>query len=197
MAGVEEDDALLQRASAGERAAFAQLRDALRAPVRHFTYRLLSNAADCFEAVDEIEQDVFFALHRNLARVQSAEHLRPFVYRVCRNLCYDLMRKQASRRTRPLEVDVPGACALPALAAPDDGIAWAILYGEVQRTIDRLPYRQRVALILYAEEGLSYEQIAEATRTDLGTVKWRIFYGRKRLRRFLRPDLLEALGLSG
>jgi DNA-directed RNA polymerase specialized sigma24 family protein len=51
-------------------------------------------------------------------------------------------------------------------------------------------------MILYCEEDLSYEQIAEAMATDIGTVKSRIHYARKNLVKLLRPEILEALGIK-
>lgn len=66
----------------------------------------------------------------------------------------------------------------------------------MQKAIDRLPEIQRQAIILYCEEDLTYAQIAEAMGTDIGTVKSRIFYGRKNLRKLLKPEILEALGIE-
>ena len=71
-----------------------------------------------------------------------------------------------------------------------------MLHSEVQKAINRLPEIQRQAIILYCEENLTYAQIAEAMGTDIGTVKSRIFYGRKNLRNLLKPEILEALGIE-
>ena len=62
--------------------------------------------------------------------------------------------------------------------------------------MDRLPELQRQTMILYCEEDLTYAQIAEAMTTDIGTVKSRIYYGRKNLRKLLKPEILEALGIE-
>ena len=56
-----------------------------------------------------------------------------------------------------------------------------------------LPELQRQTLILYAEEEMSYGEIAQAMNCSMGTVKSRLFYARKTLRHFMRPDTLKVL----
>ena len=62
--------------------------------------------------------------------------------------------------------------------------------------MERLPELQRQALILFSEEGLSYNEIAEAMDTSIGTVKSRLFHAKQGLRRLLRPDTLQALDVE-
>jgi len=189
----EGEGKLWQRARNGDHGAFDALQRKLEAPVRRFVVRLLGRQAD---AVDEVMQDAFLALYRNRSHITSADHLRPFLYRVARNLCYDAHRRRARRPDVPLgESDDQGPLPLEPRPAPDDAVTWGILYSEVQKAIDKLPEPQRQALVLHSQQDLSYEQIAEATATDINTVKSRIFHGRKKLRRILRPDVLEALGI--
>jgi RNA polymerase sigma-70 factor (ECF subfamily) len=192
---------LLQRAQGGERAAFDGLQQQLQPRLRRFIGRLLGSYGGPGGPEDEVLQDAFFSLYCNLQRINSTEHLLPFLFRVCRNLCYDAARRRRSRRSLPLEDASVAQLAGPRLSipqhpAPDDAVAWGLLYGEVQRAIDYLPPLQQAALVLYSQEGLSYDQVAEAMGCDAGTVKSRIYYARRGLRRLLRPDVLEALGLG-
>jgi len=76
---------------------------------------------------------------------------------------------------------------------PEEVAHWLMIQLEVRETIDRLPENQRQALILYAEEGLSYAEIAEAMNTNIGTIKSRLFHAKQNLRRLVRPEVLEAL----
>ena len=61
--------------------------------------------------------------------------------------------------------------------------------------MERLPEQQRQTLILYHLEDLTYDQIAQATETDIGTVKSRLYYARRNLARLLNPQTLAALGI--
>ena len=188
---------LFEEAKASNRTAFDRLQEILDASVRRFVRRLVGIS----QVEDDIVQDAFLALYMNLERLESSEHLRPFLFRVVRNRCYDTLRRQGRFRYVPLEAASQDSAVSPSLLTdrhkqPDEELHWKLLYSEVQKAIDRLPEIQRQAIILYCEENLTYAQIAEAMGADIGTVKSRIFYGRKNLRNLLNPEILEALGIE-
>ena len=188
---------LFEQAKANNRTAFDRLQEILDASVRRFVRRLVGIS----EAEDDIVQDAFLALYMNLERIESSEHLRPFLFRVVRNRCYDTLRRQGRFQFVPLDVASEDSAVNPSFLTnrrqqPDEKLHWILLYSEVRKAIDRLPEIQRQAIILYCEENLTYAQIAEAMGTDIGTVKPRIFYGRKNLRKLLKPEILEALGIE-
>lgn len=188
---------LFEEAKASNRTAFDRLQEALEPSVRRFVRRLVGIS----ETEDDIVQDAFLALYMNLDRLESSEHLRPFLFRVVRNRCYDTLRRRGRFQFVPWEAVSEDSTVNPSFLTdrrkqPDEQLHWKLLYSEVQKAIDRLPEIQRQAIILYCEENLTYAQIAEAMGTDIGTVKSRIFYGRKNLRNLLMPEILEALGIE-
>src|SRR5690606_22998469 len=76
---------------------------------------------------------------------------------------------------------------------PEEVAHWLMIQLEVREAIDRLPDNQRLALIMFAEEGLSYAEIATAMNTSVGTIKSRLFHAKQNLRRMVRPEVLQAL----
>ncbi len=193
------EEQLLQRARAGDRRAFDALQLALQPQVRRFAAHILGNrlaADDLMAALDEIAQDVFLALFRSLARVTSVEHLRPFLFRVCRNCCYDRMRRTRGRYRQPLDDEAEDGGEWAGQPPPDEATMWLLAWDEAEAAMAGLPEPQRLALYLYAEEGMSYEEVAAATQVDLGTVKSRVFSARKKLRARMSPGLLQALGFT-
>ena len=191
-----EENQLFEEAKATSREAFDRLQEILDASVRRFVRRLVGFS----EAEDDIVQDAFLALYMNLERLESSEHLRPFLFRVIRNRCYDTLRRQGRFQSVSLDAASEDSAVSPFLTdrgkQPDEQLHWRLLYAEVQKAINRLPEIQRQAIILYCEENMTYAQIAEAMGTDIGTVKSRIFYSRKNLRNLLKPEILEALGIE-
>ena len=188
---------LFEKAKTSNHTAFDRLQETLDASVRRFVRRLVGIS----EAEDDIVQDAFLALYMNLERLESSEHLRPFLFRVVRNRCYDTLRRQGRFQFVPLEAASENSAVNPSFLTdqrkqPHEQLHWKLLYSEVQKAIDRLPEIQRQTIILYCEENLTYAQIAEAMGTDIGTIKSRIFYGRKNLRNLLKPEILEALGIE-
>jgi RNA polymerase sigma-70 factor (ECF subfamily) len=142
-------------------------------------------------------QDALLALYLNLGRIEPPGKLRPFVYRVVRNRCYDHLRVRLRRRIEALDAieeydaDQPATPELP----PDEQAHWRLIYAEVQAAMEQLPELQRQTLILYSVEAFTYAEIAEAMNTSVGTVKSRLFYAKKNLRGLLTPATLETLGL--
>jgi RNA polymerase sigma-70 factor, ECF subfamily len=188
---------LFQRVRTGDKAAFDRMRAQLEPRVRRFIVRLVGKSA----SEDDILQDAFLALYTNRARIEPIENLLPFLFRIVRNRCYDELRRKGrfqwvSLDEEPEQTGITPAALLDGRPTPDDTVQWALAMAEVRKGIDRLPELQRQTLILYCEEELSYEQIAAAMGCDLGTVKSRLHNGRRHLRRNLRPEVLQTIGIK-
>lgn len=184
---------LLRQAQAGDMDAFADLQTRLDGAIRRLVWRLIGTHPE----EDDIVQDSMIALYLNLDRIQPAEKLRPYLFRIVRNRCYDLLRKR--RRFEYLSLDdepVEMWASLHAGAAegqPEEVAHWLLLRLEVQTAMNKLPELQRQTLILHAEEGLAYQEIAEAMDTSIGTVKSRLFYAKKTLRQLVSAETLHWL----
>jgi RNA polymerase sigma-70 factor (ECF subfamily) len=189
----EREQELLEQARSGDHEAFADLQHELEPPIRRFVRRLIGY----HEAEDDIIQTIFIALFRNMHRIDPVSNLRPYVYRMARNRCYDELRSQGRFQKISLD-DEPAEMwisftAGEETAQSEDVAHWLLLQLEVREAIDRLPELQRQTLILYAEEEMSYVEIAEAMKCSVGTVKSRLFYAKKTLRQLVRPETLKAL----
>src|SRR4051794_14426676 len=90
--GRETADALT-RAQAGDHAAFAELVREHQGMVFGLAYNFLRHHAEA----EDLAQDVFVALHQNLARVESAAHVRYWLCRVTSRRCIDRVRRLSWR----------------------------------------------------------------------------------------------------
>lgn len=180
-AGSSDGD-LLACFRAGEPAAFDRLVERWQGPLLRFASSLLRSD----EAAEDAVQDSFLRLIRKGPPAGSDGLLGPWLFRVCRNLCYDAMKTDARERKRRLQARPPGEEAAPA-AALERGELAALL----SRELERLPAREREVLRLKVHEGLSYLQIAEVTGLAAGTVGWLIHRALNQLCERLRA--VEAL----
>lgn len=178
---------LLYEAQEGDKDAFALLQDEYEAAIQRFVRRMMKNPDD----VDDIVQRTFIALYMNLDRIDPPEKLRPFLFRVARNLCYDNLRKYYRRDEMALQ-DCEHRLETEHLS-PEDTAHWNLMLEQVRKAIDCLPEIHRDTLIFYVEEGLSQAEIADIMETEVGTVKSRLFYARKLLKQTVSPDILQAL----
>jgi RNA polymerase sigma-70 factor (ECF subfamily) len=127
-------------------------------------YRILGNRADALDA----SQEVFVAVFRKAASFRHQSAFTTWLYRLTVNACNDHARRR-SRLPQPAEaVDVASP---DAIGRADDRIA-------IAGALARLPLEQRTAVVMRDLLGLSYEEIAEATGSAVGTVKSRISRGR-------------------
>jgi RNA polymerase sigma-70 factor (ECF subfamily) len=180
-------------AQAGQLGAFEGLYAQLAPDVTRFVRRLLRDDP----CSDDVVQDTFISLFIHLADITPPEKLRPFVFRVARNACYDVMRAWGRRVGVSLDDDAAHeriAFELHDHAdAPDEAAHWVLLGIEVREAIDQLPEAQRQTLILFCEQDFSQAEIAEVMGVSVGTVKSRLFNAKKTLRGLVRPEVLAAI----
>lgn len=185
-----------ERARGGDRAAFDRLRHSLEPDIQRFVRRLIGTS----HSADDVIQDAFLSLFMNIHRIEPLSNLRPFLYRIVRNRCYDELRWKGRFTTVPLEDLGDGGPAAKGIAdpspTPDDAVMRLLMMADVERAIDTLPELQRETMILFAEEGLSLVEVAEAMGTEVGTVKSRLHHARRNTLRRIPPGTRAALGIG-
>lgn len=184
---------LLRQAQQGDQEAYEDLQNLLEPDIRRFVRRLIQHGA----TEDDIMQDVFLSFYLNLDQIEPVEKLRPYIFRIARNRCYDDLRRlgrydsQMSLDDEAVELRV--SFQHNRQPRPDDVAHWMLLHLEVQDAMERLPETQRQALILYSEAQLTYAEIADIMDISIGTVKSRLYYAKKNLRGFLSPETISLL----
>ncbi|MBN1483979.1 MAG: sigma-70 family RNA polymerase sigma factor [Chloroflexia bacterium] len=180
-----DEDALIQAAQQGELEAFNQLVLLYQGQVYALAYRLLGNR----ETAADAAQDTFLAAFQNIQRFRSGS-LRAWLLRIATNRCYDLLRRQRSRPSSPLEIlfarpeEVNAHRSAPPPETPEQYVERMELLSDIQQALNTLPKTQRLAVILCDIEGFSYREAAETAGISLGTLKSRLSRGRAHLREY-------------
>ena len=202
MGGTVTEHELLRLAQQGDDEAFEQLHAMLAPGLGRFVRRLIGDGQEA----EDVVQDTLLALYLNLNRIEPVEKLRPYVFRIARNRCYDILRRGGRYEEvsidedddDPIKVRVSFELADERSTPPEEVAHWLLLQLEVREVMDSLPELQRQTLMLYAEENLSYAEIAEVMGVSIGTIKSRLFHAKKNLRARLKPEtlavILEELG---
>jgi RNA polymerase sigma-70 factor (ECF subfamily) len=73
--------------------------------------------------------------------------------------------------------------------APDDSLLNKEMLHQLQAALNLLPEKQRLALLLFQEKGLSYEEIAKVFEASLSSTKSLIFRARETLKKHLKEYL--------
>jgi len=172
---------ILARAAGGDRAAFALIVREYQSMVFSIGLNYLRNAA----LAEEVAQDVFLELYRNLGSVESASHLVWWLRRVAVNRCIDRGRRRAWRTEVALE-----NVAEPSAAREERDVMAA---EALRRLVAALPDWQRAIVILRFQEDLDPTEIAKVLELPVNTVKSRLHRALGVLRDKLeRKQKLEA-----
>jgi len=184
-------DNLLDRARRGDLSAFNALVEEHQSIVFNVCLRMLGNRA----AAEDAAQDAFVSAWRHLGSMRG-ELFRPWLLRIASNACTDELRRRSRRPAASLEVSMEEGMPDPADGEPlpEASVLSAELRGGIEAALRQLPEDQRLAVVLCDVQGLEYEEIAQVTRSNVGTVKSRLSRGRARLREILlsKPELLPG-----
>ena len=166
-------DALIRRLAAGEHPALGEFYDRYAGLVNALALRILRDAAEAEDAV----QEVFVQVWRQAARFDPTRGTpEAWLCAIARTRALDRLRRRAVRR------EEPSATAPPGGQSPRTEEALA-----VRKALSTLSDDQRCALELAYYEGLSQSEIAARLGAPLGTVKTRIRTALLRLRQVLAP----------
>jgi RNA polymerase sigma-70 factor, ECF subfamily len=177
-----DEAAVIARAAAGDRTAFAQLMEHYQSACYGLARRLLSDADQAADAT----QDAFIHAYRAIGTFRGGV-FRSWLLRITANASYDILRRAQRRPSSPLPDADEGQAELPDLRAvhPEAEAARSELYRHLEVALRRLPEDQRIAVVLCDVYGMDYNEVAEMTQSALGTVKSRIHRGRLRLRQLM------------
>ncbi len=163
-----------------------------------YRYALRLTRGNAHEAED-IVQDVFLQAYRAWDTYEAGTNCRAWLFTICRNR---FLRKKERRDRRPeivasqIDADVE-ALAVTAVfsevesADPEREFWNSFVDEEVMRALDELPEPYREAVVLSDLEGLTYPELSEVLEVPVGTVKSRLFRGRRLLQQALYEYALE------
>ena len=187
-----EEQELISSSRAGDIEAFNLLVEQYQRLVYNLALRMLGNS----ETAEDATQDAFLSAYRAIGKFRGGS-FKSWILRIAANSCRDKMR--VARRARVTSLDTllekSGDLLLDNNAeSPEDYVLRRELGQFLNEGLTHLPEDQRLAVVLCDIQGLSYEEVSQATGSSLGTVKSRLNRGRARLRDFLlqRRELLPA-----
>lgn len=181
-----DDAEILRRCRAGDERAYRELVDRYRRQVYSMALRMLRREEDA----EDVAQETFIRVFRALDRYDPARPFAAWLFTIAARLSIDHIRR---RRQTPLSLFQRDAETQEErtidVVDPGPGPEELTSQGEEERRaqslIDSLPPHYRIVVMMRHQQDLSYEEIAEALRLPLGTVKARIHRARALLKRHL------------
>jgi RNA polymerase sigma-70 factor, ECF subfamily len=176
---VQDEDALLARARAGDRDAFTALAAAHREAMYRAAWWILKDQEDALDAT----QEALLRAFRHLGTFDGRASFKTWARRIATNVALD----RAARRKRDRADALPEEDVVGDPRGEEVGLE--LERDERRRlvrdAIETLPPAQKAAVVLRDVEGLSYEDISTSLGIPKGTVMSRLFYGRATLKKKL------------
>jgi RNA polymerase sigma-70 factor (ECF subfamily) len=158
--------------------------------VYRFALRLTGGVA---AEAEDLTQETFLRAYRSWNTFEPGTNARSWLFTICRNVF--LRHRQLKSRVPDLDAELDAIAAIDVFhdtaVDPEQRFFDALVDDEVIRALDSLPTEFREAVALSDVEGLGYNEIAAVLGVPKGTVKSRIFRGRRLLQEKLRAYALE------
>jgi len=174
MQDIPED--LIIQAANGDMPAFEHIYNAFSGFVYNVAFRVSGNR----ENAEEITQDVFMKIYRNLGRFQFRSSFKTWIYRITANTAINLVKQRAGEESKKVEYNdaVQRKDAIGAAGRTgDEGRKRALLAA----LLGVLNPNQRACVVLRSVEGLSYEEIADTLKVNINTVRTRLKRAREKM----------------
>ena len=185
-----DDAAVVTSFLEGEERAFQELVERYQTRLLNFIYRTIGDR----EKAEDLVQEVFIRVYRHLHRFDRSKKFSTWIYTIASNLAknelrnrsrnplvlFQTIRKNWQDDDRPLQFE-------DTTARPDDLFRKRHLRELVEDSVAKLPAHHREVFVLRELEGKSYEEIAEITECNLGTVKSRLNRARNSFAEIIAP----------
>ena len=194
-AEVELAEVVSEGARSEDRREFDRLVERYHKQAYNIAYRMAGNHADA----EDLTQEAFIRAYRFFGQYRRELPFDSWLYKIMSNVFIDTLRRKPKARFRSLDEPVmtedgEAQLDLPdASAGPEEAVLSNEMDGRIQAALSTLPETFRLTVIYADIEGLSYEEIAEATNTNIGTVRSRLHRGRRLLRSKLKNYADELL----
>ena len=162
-----DDNGLVERARAGDQAAFAQLFEQYHAPILNYLHRMVSDRA----LAEDLTQDTFIKAYNALPRTKPDLAFKAWLYRIATNTAISHLRRGKIIKWLPFLTD---------RETPDEHIEKSVTRKmDITEALSKLPQHYATALLLRHYQGLSLAETARALDVTENAAKLRLFRARK------------------
>jgi len=177
MAGSDDESKLIEQSLSGDPEAYAALVRQHQNMIRSVAFRMTGSLPDA----EDLAQDAFLRAYQQLGSFGRASKFSTWLCKIVINLSLDRRRRESRRG----DIHAKWAADLASAQAPD-GRFPDELSRRVQLALDRLPAKQRAAIVLTIYEDQSHAEAAKTLGCAEATISWRVFAARRKLKRLLK-----------
>jgi RNA polymerase sigma factor (sigma-70 family) len=170
---------LIRKCLDGKHEAFEELVTKYKKLIYSVVYNMLTDKQE----VNDISQEVFIRIYKSLDRYNPEFKFSTWSVKIATNLCLDILRKRKPETT-PID-DAIGISDSD--DTPEDRYLKKERTIRIRNAVAKLPEKYRIPIVLFHQNGLSYEEITKILNEPMTIIKNRIY----RARLMLREELLN------
>ena len=177
---------LVERATAGDTAAFEQIMIHSQQRVMAMSWRILGNEADARDA----SQEVFLRVYKYLGSFKQDQDFFAWVYRITVNVCRDMLKKRQHESDRFGSFAADSSEEVLEIPFEQVDAEQTLIQAQrrelISRAIATLPFKERASIVLRDVEGLSTDEVARVLKSSSTTVRSQISSARRKIRDYCR-----------
>ncbi|MBK5277657.1 MAG: RNA polymerase sigma factor [Bacteroidia bacterium] len=170
----QEAQEIIKKAIEGDMDAFRLIVLKNQAFAYSVSYRFLGNAEDS----EDVVQEAFIRLWKNMARYKPEIKLTTWLYRIVVNLCLDLLKSTYQRQRK---IQVSEEYAANNSVSSDASVLANELNGFILMAANDLTPKQKAVFILRDLEDLPVEEVCDILSISAGNLKSNLYYARQRM----------------
>ncbi|NVM04800.1 MAG: sigma-70 family RNA polymerase sigma factor [Candidatus Helarchaeota archaeon] len=180
------DEVLAEKVKAGSKEAYTELVKRYMKKAYSIAYQFVRNSEDA----KDLSQDVFIKIYQSISSFKKGRKFFSWFYRILINHCINFKKKKSISGFNIEELKGYTNSNSTVESEIDKEINHSELKGAVHKAISKLPLKQRKVVILCEIEGFKQQEVSEILKISVGTVRSRLFYARKRLKKYLKNYLI-------
>lgn len=174
------------KAQSGDKQAFKFIFTSYRQNVYRTAFLILRD----YQQAEDVVQETFMQVYLKLNRLSNPMAFKKWLYRITMNSCMEVMRKRKKNSLEAPEEDLDAGMENMAVDfnLPESKLIEKEQQMKIMECISKLSIKHRTVLILYYYNDFDVKEISEIIGSTEGTVKSRLFYGRKLLKEVLKAE---------
>jgi RNA polymerase sigma-70 factor (ECF subfamily) len=167
---------MVEKALAGDMQAFRRLVERHQSFVYRLAYRFVGTVGDA----EDITQESFVRLWKNLRRYTPEIKLTTWLYKIVTNLCLDLLKSKHHKHGKGM-LALADDTEMPGSSGSDEAVLNEELLIAVRMISEHLSPKQKAVFVLRDMQGLTMEEIENILSMSAGKVKSNLYYARKKV----------------
>jgi len=186
------DAELINSFKNGNTSSFIGLVKKWEKPIYNFALRNLGSK----HSAEDVCQTVFLKAFENLHKLKDPEKFKQWIFTIAANLCRDEFKRRKKFRQKTVSISFNETNMFEEITdtdseLPDDRFNNMILKDILKDALMQIPEQQRTVIIMKQYHNLKFHEIAKITKTSENTVKSRLYYGLKTLRKILENNKID------